>query len=64
MIFISTHFHLHNSSYSSFFTMGPVFLLVLDVDVEAKIAMMYPELYKELQKGALINFQIDFTLLL
>ena len=31
--------------------MGPVFLLVLDVDVEAKIAMMYPELYKELQKG-------------
>ena len=30
--------------------MGPVFLLVLDVDVPDHIAMMYPELYKELQK--------------
>ena len=35
--------------------MGPVFLLVLDVDVEAKIAMMYPELYKEMQKGTYIG---------
>ena len=45
-----------NFRYSTFFTMGPVFLLVLDVDVEARIAMMYPELYKELQKGQLNVF--------
>jgi len=37
--------------YSTVFTMLPVFSLVLDEDVDAKTAFMYPELYKELQKG-------------
>jgi len=50
--------------YSSFFTMGPVFLLVLDVDVEAKIAMMYPELYKELQKGRVLSYKTFFMWIL
>ena len=36
--------------------MGPVFFLVLDVDVDSKIAMTYPELYKELQKGKISVF--------
>ncbi len=31
--------------------MLPVFSLVLDKDVRADVAMMYPELYKELLKG-------------
>ena len=30
--------------------MFPVFSLVLDVDVSAKTAMLYPELYKDLAK--------------
>lgn len=50
--------------YSSFFTMGPVFLLVLDVDVEAKIAMMYPELYKEMQKGRVLSYKTFFMWIL
>ncbi len=33
--------HIHN---------GPVFSLVLDEDVSADIALMYPELYQELMK--------------
>ena len=37
--------------YTAVFTAFPAFLIVLDVDVESKLAMMYPELYKELQKG-------------
>ena len=37
--------------YSTVYTMLPVFSLVLDEDVDAKTAFMYPELYKELQKG-------------
>jgi len=30
--------------------MAPVFSLVLDEDVSADIALMYPELYQELMK--------------
>ncbi|KAJ1477492.1 HAD-like domain-containing protein, partial [Baffinella frigidus] len=37
--------------YSTVFTMLPVFSLVLDEDVDADTVFMYPELYKELQKG-------------
>jgi len=36
--------------YSTVYTMAPVFSLVLDKDVSEDIAMMYPELYKELTK--------------
>eukprot|EP00116_Pleurobrachia_bachei_P005063 sb/3465325/ len=50
--------------YSTFFTMGPVFFLVLDVDVDAKIAMTYPELYKELQKGRVLSFKTFFVWIL
>jgi len=37
--------------YSTVYTMFPVFSLVFDQDVTPEIAMMYPELYKELLKG-------------
>lgn len=36
--------------YATVFTMAPVFSLVLDKDVSEDVAMMYPELYKELKK--------------
>ncbi len=38
-------------SYATIYTMFPVFSLVYDQDVTPEIAMMYPELYKELLKG-------------
>jgi len=37
--------------YSTVYTMLPVFSLVFDEDVDPDTAFMYPELYKELQKG-------------
>lgn len=37
-------------SYTTVYTMAPVFSLVLDEDVSADIALMYPELYQELMK--------------
>jgi phospholipid-translocating ATPase len=37
--------------YATFYTMLPVFSLVLDVDVEESKVYLYPELYRELQKG-------------
>jgi phospholipid-translocating ATPase len=37
--------------YSTLYTMFPVFSLVFDEDVDAQTVFMYPELYKELQKG-------------
>ena len=36
--------------YATVYTMFPVFSLVLDEDVPAEIAMIYPELYKDLAK--------------
>ena len=36
--------------YATAYTMAPVFSLVLDRDVNAEVAMVYPELYKELVK--------------
>ena len=32
-------------SYSTIYTMFPVFSLVLDKDVKSEVAMLYPELY-------------------
>lgn len=40
--------------------MFPVFSLVLDKDVSAKIALTYPELYKELSKGRSLSFKTFF----
>ncbi|XP_075263980.1 putative phospholipid-transporting ATPase IIA isoform X2 [Convolutriloba macropyga] len=39
------------TGYATIYTMFPVFSLVFDKDVTPEIAMMYPELYKELLKG-------------
>lgn len=36
--------------YATLYTNAPVFSLVLDQDVSEEIAMMYPELYKDLTK--------------
>ena len=34
--------------------MAPVFSLVLDKDVNEDVALLYPELYKELTKASLV----------
>lgn len=36
--------------YATIYTMFPVFSLVLDQDVKPDMAMLYPELYKDLTK--------------
>ncbi len=36
--------------YATVYTMAPVFSLVLDRDVTEDLALIYPELYKELTK--------------
>ena len=41
--------------YATVFTTLPVFALIFDEDVNRKIAMNYPELYKNLQKGRELN---------
>lgn len=38
--------------------MAPVFSLVLDRDVSEDLAMLYPELYKELTKVSVLLFRI------
>lgn len=37
--------------------MAPVLSLVLDEDVSADIALMYPELYQDLMKGRSLTFK-------
>ena len=41
--------------YATFYTMVPVFSLVLDKDVKESVAMQFPELYSELQKGRVLS---------
>jgi len=36
--------------YATLYTMAPVFSLVLDTDVNEDLALLYPELYKDLTK--------------
>lgn len=36
--------------YATIYTMFPVFSLVLDQDVKPEMALLYPELYKDLTK--------------
>lgn len=36
--------------YATVYTMAPVFSLVLDRDVNEDLALLYPELYKDLTK--------------
>jgi phospholipid-translocating ATPase len=46
--------------YATIYTMFPVFSLVLDKDVRPEIALLYPELYKELSKGRSLSFKTYF----
>lgn len=46
----STDLYFVCCSYSTVYTMFPVFSLVLDKDVKSEVAMLYPELYKDLLK--------------
>merc|ERR1719232_614131 len=46
--------------YATIYTQLPVFSLVLDRDVPGKVAMTYPELYKELTKGRSLTYKTFF----
>lgn len=46
--------------YGTVYTMFPVFSLVLDEDVPADIALIYPELYKDLSKGRSLSYKTFF----
>ncbi|ORX48008.1 aminophospholipid-transporting P-type ATPase [Hesseltinella vesiculosa] len=50
--------------YATVYTMAPVFSLVLDQDVSEDIALIYPELYKDLTKGRSLSYRTFFTWLL
>lgn len=47
--------------YATFYTMLPVFSLVLDVDVSEEIAFQFPELYQDLQKGRSLSLKTFFV---
>ena len=49
--------------YSTIYTMAPVFSLVLDRDVNEELALLYPELYKELTKVRLKGIRKKMYLL-
>jgi phospholipid-translocating ATPase len=46
--------------YATFYTMMPVFSLVLDEDVDETKVFLYPELYKDLQKGRPLSYKTFF----
>ena len=46
--------------YATLYTMAPVFSLVLDKDVDEDLAMLYPELYKELKTGRSLSYVTFF----
>ena len=43
------------AGYATAYTMAPVFSLVLDRDVNEDLALLYPELYKELVKVGVLS---------
>nr|XP_031859862.1 uncharacterized protein CI109_004710 [Kwoniella shandongensis]KAA5526934.1 hypothetical protein CI109_004710 [Kwoniella shandongensis] len=47
--------------YATLYTMAPVFSLVLDRDVNEDLALLYPELYKDLTKGRSLSYKTFFT---
>jgi phospholipid-translocating ATPase len=47
--------------YATAYTMAPVFSLVFDHDVNEKVALLYPELYKDLVKGRSLSLKTFFT---
>ncbi|KAJ7583625.1 hypothetical protein C8J56DRAFT_214008 [Mycena floridula] len=50
--------------YATVYTMAPVFSLVLDKDVNEDLALLYPELYKELTKGRALSYKTFFEWLM
>lgn len=46
--------------YATIYTMAPVFSLVLDRDITDEMALVFPELYKELQKGRELSSKAFF----
>ncbi|KAF8519354.1 aminophospholipid-transporting P-type ATPase [Hysterangium stoloniferum] len=50
--------------YATVYTMAPVFSLVLDRDVNEDVALLYPELYKELTKGRALSYKTFFMWLM
>lgn len=53
MLLSALHFsvwHVVLCRYATIYTMFPVFSLVLDQDVKPEMALLYPELYKDLTK--------------
>jgi len=50
--------------YATVYTMAPVFSLVLDRDVNESLALIYPELYKELTKGRALSYKTFFQWLM
>ncbi|KAF9529869.1 aminophospholipid-transporting P-type ATPase [Crepidotus variabilis] len=48
------------AGYATVYTMMPVFSLVLDRDVSEEVAVVYPELYKELTKGRALSYKTFF----
>ncbi|GHJ88639.1 hypothetical protein NliqN6_5041 [Naganishia liquefaciens] len=46
--------------YATLYTMAPVFSLVLDKDVSEDLALLYPELYKEMTKGRALSTRTFF----
>ncbi|KAK7466492.1 putative aminophospholipid-translocase [Stygiomarasmius scandens] len=50
--------------YATIYTMAPVFSLVLDRDVSEDLALLYPELYKELTKGRALSYKTFFQWLM
>jgi phospholipid-translocating ATPase len=47
--------------YATVYTQMPVFSLVLDRDVDEKLANLYPELYKELTPGTSLSYRTFFV---
>ena len=50
--------------YATVYTMFPVFSLVLDTDVSGRIALTYPELYKDMTKGRSLSYKTFFIWIL
>ncbi|KIP06661.1 hypothetical protein PHLGIDRAFT_106736 [Phlebiopsis gigantea 11061_1 CR5-6] len=48
------------AGYATVYTMAPVFSLVLDRDVNEDLALLYPELYKDLVKGRVLSYKTFF----
>lgn len=47
--------------YATVYTMFPAFSFVLDRDISEDLALLYPELYKELTAGRQLSYKSFFT---